>query len=349
MRVAIIGLGGMGRGHAEALVKCPAATEVVGCDRDERLAKAAADQLGIRTFTDLDRLLAEATPRAAVVATPPAAHAANIRACFDRGIAVLTEKPICTDPREAAELVARAAAADLAFQCGFQIRYCGFLRAIRELIDAGELGRVSHVGLVQYSGPIPKPGYFSRERTGGLFYEKLCHQVDLFRHLLGEPERCMAISAPRVIAHYGVDDNATSVFAFPAGALGTIRFDIRRAAQLDGTAVPPRAFEGHAAGHFNELTVTGDRGSATYDPWSDTVDVIRFNHRPDLLSERVRRIDLAREYPGSNYDMRPQDGDFLERVAKGQPPRYPASDALTSMAWVEKAEESLRRGGAWIS
>ncbi len=347
MRVAVIGLGPMGRGHLDAVLRSGVASEVVGCDRDPALARAAADATGIRVFTDLDELLTATTPRAAIIVTPPAVHAANIGACLARGVAVLTEKPIASDLASSAELVARADAAGIPFQCGFQIRYSGTMALIRAAIEAGELGTVSHIRLTQLPGPIPKAGYMTRERTGGLFYEKLCHQVDLFRHLLGEPRRCLAIAAPRVISHYGIDDNCTAIFAFAAGALGTIGFDTRRAVQVDGTVVPERVCEGRDAGHFYELTVSGDRGAATFDPWTESLDVVRYNHRPDLLSERVRRVDL-RSLPGM-YDMGPQDGDFLTRVRDGLAPRHPARDALESMRWVERAEESLRRGGEWIA
>ncbi|HYE07422.1 MAG TPA: Gfo/Idh/MocA family oxidoreductase [Planctomycetota bacterium] len=348
MRVAVIGLAGMGRTHIEGIRRSGAATEIIGCDLDARLAGEAAAAYGIRVFTDLEQLLVEARPAAAFVVTPPAAHAANIRACFAHGIAVLTEKPICTHAKEAAELVAIARDRRIPFQCGFQLRYAGWMDAIRAVIAEGAIGRVTQASLTQFSGPIPKPGYFDRDRVGGIFYEKLCHQVDQFRLLFGEPERCMAIAAPRAIGHYGVDDNATAVFAFAGGVLGIVRFETRRSAQVAGETKPERQFEGHDAGHLYEFTVSGERGSATFDYWTDTVEVMRYNHRPDLLTERVRVIDRPREFPGDPYDTAAQDGDFLRRVARGEALRHPAEDALRTMDWVERAEASLRAGGAWI-
>ena len=77
--------------------------------------------------------------------------------------------------REAEELVRLAEKRKVSFQIGFEVRYCGFMRAVLSLIESGGLGRISHVGLTQFSGPKDDARYMTRERTGGIFYEKLCH------------------------------------------------------------------------------------------------------------------------------------------------------------------------------
>jgi predicted dehydrogenase len=217
------------------------------------------------------------------------------------------------------------------------------------VLDAGTLGKVSHIGLTQISGPHPVKGYMSRARTGGIFFEKHCHLVDFFRFLLGEPLCTIAIAAPNLINHYEVHDNLLSVFEFKNDAQGTITYNTRRAAQVDGTVTPERKFEGREAGHYYELVVSGEQGSATYDPWSETLDVVRYNHRDDLLTERVKLIRVREDFGEPSYDQNTQDNDFFEHVAAGKMPRHPASDALKSIRWTEKAEESLRRGGEWVS
>jgi predicted dehydrogenase len=348
MRVAVVGIRGMGQSHVVAAKAWSKTTDVVGCDLDPQVRATVGAALGIETFADVATMIRDAKPEVMFIATPPSSHAVVARAAFAAGIPVLVEKPICADLAEAEELVRLAENLAIPFQCAFQLRYAGYVQAIDGMIATGELGTINHVGLVQMSGPKSEHGYMARTRVGGIFYEKLCHQVDLFRHLLGEPQRVMAAGAPRSIAHYGIEDNVHAVFSFSGGRLGTIRFETRRSIQVDGTARPERSVEGPEAGHFYEVVVTGDRGTAVYDTWRNRLDVVRFNHRPDLLNELVRRIDLTKEFGHDVYDLRPQNHDFCERVAAGKPPRFPASDALRSMAWVERAERSLREDGAWI-
>lgn len=348
MRVAVVGIRGMGKNHLSAAKQCSLVREVAGCDISEEVRTKVGAEFQIPTFGSVDAVLRDFKPQVLVVATPPNRHGEVVRAAFERGVAVLTEKPIAESLKESQELVALGERKGVPFQCGFQLRYCGMMLKVKSLIDAGELGTLGRVSLTQFSGSQTKLGYMTRERTGGIFYEKLCHQVDLFRYLLGEPERVMASAAPAALKHYGIDDNVLAVFAFPGGKQGVITFDTRRAAQVDAVEKPGRDFEGREAGHFYELTFTGDRGTAVYDAWTSSVDLMRFNHREDLKTEWVRRIDLRKEGCDNAYDLSGQDGDFFRCVAEGKPPRFPASDALKSMQWVERAEESLRRKGAWV-
>ena len=348
MKVAVIGIRGMGKTHLQALKKCKLVRDVAGCDLDATVRAAVGRELAVRTFADVAALLREYRPDAVVIATPPNTHGQVARACLEQGVALLTEKPICSTLQESAELVELAERKNVPFQCGFELRYCGSIRAVQSLLDAGELGRLTCIGLVQISGSHTEPGYMSRARTGGIFYEKLCHQVDLFRFFFGEPRRVMAIAAPQIIQHYEIEDNVLAVFEFAAGALGTIKFDTRRAAQINGLAQPEQTFEGRAAGHFYELTFSGDRGTAVYDAWTETVDLIKQNQRPDRKAELARRINIQEEFGRPSYDVDTQNADFLQNVKAGKPVRYPARDALKTMTWVERAEESLRRHGEWL-
>jgi predicted dehydrogenase len=349
MNVAVVGIRGMGQNHLSAALNCSRVKKVAGCDLDEEVRKSITQKMNIPTYADVNTLFAEFKPDVVVIATPPSRHGEIARACFERRIPVLTEKPICSTLAEAEQVVRIAEERGIPFQCGFQMRYCGVTRALNSVLESKVLGTLNHIGLVQFSGAHHVPGYMTKARTGGIFFEKLCHQVDYFRFFFGEPTRALAVAAPINIKHYDVHDNVMSVFQFPSGAQGTIKFDTRRAAQVDGLSEPKRNFEGRAAGHFYELLITGEQGSAVYDAWTECLDVVQYNHRADLLTEHVRRINVRNEFGEPSYDISAQDHDFFEHVAAGKTPRYPASDALKSMIWTEKAEESLRRGGEWIS
>jgi len=348
MKVAVVGIRGMGQGHLAEIKKMPFIKEVVGVDIVPETREKVGRAHGVRTFSDVATTLREFKPDAVIVATAPSRHREVIEQCLESRIPVLTEKPICSTLEESRAMVDLAEKMKVPFQVGFELRYCGTTRAVKSVLNAGTLGHLVQIGLVQISGPSTKPGYMSRSRTGGIFYEKLCHQVDLFRYYFGEPERIMAIAAPHAIKHYEIEENVMSVMEFKDGQLGTIAFQTRRAAQVNGLEKPPRSFDGREAGHFYEMTYVGDKGSATYDAWTERVDVVRFNHREDLCSELVRRIDVKKEFGEPSYDVFTQDEDFLKRAASGETLQFPAADALKSMLWCEKAEESLRRKGEWI-
>ena len=339
MKVGVIGLGAMGRHHAADLRKMAIVTELLGCDVFEP-ARRKAEAEGFGTVSRLDELLAW-RPDAVFVATPPSAHAEAIEPCLRAGIPTFTEKPLAHNIRDCRRLVALAKRCRVPFQVGFELRYSGIVRGMRDVVKSGVVGKPLNMELVQISGPHPKD-YMTRERIGGIFWEKLCHQVDLFRLWFGEPERVMAIAGPNAIRHYGVPDNVLACMAFPDGRLGKITFFTTRAAQVGGT-------DDHGdRGHFYELCLTCTKGSLTFCAWTELLSVVRFNHRPDCKSELVERIPVRKRYGEPSYSIAPQDEDFLTRVKAGRKPQFPAADALKSMEWVNRAERSLLAGGKWI-
>ncbi len=104
-----------------------------------------------------------------------------------------------------------------------------------------------------------------------------------------------------------------------------------------------------ALGHFSEFTFVGDAGSASFDSLTGQLDVVAYNRRADLQSERGCTLDVRASFGEPAYDLVAQNGDFLSRVASGAGLRFPASDTLRSMIWPGIAEASLRQSGARLT
>ena len=124
MKVAVIGIQGMGQTHLSGIIKGAVAKEVAGCDINEDVCRNVGKAHKIPTFVGVPKLLNDFKPNAVVIATPPSRHGEVARACFERGVAVLTEKPIASTLQESEALVKIAAERKIPFQCGFQLRYC---------------------------------------------------------------------------------------------------------------------------------------------------------------------------------------------------------------------------------
>ncbi|HUV39696.1 MAG TPA: Gfo/Idh/MocA family oxidoreductase [Planctomycetota bacterium] len=343
MKVGVIGLGGMGLSHAREVRRIAFVREVIGCDlSSERRAGAESD--GFRTVADVDTLVGE-KPDAVIVATQPTTHAAVIRACLEAGVPVLTEKPLSTDVAEGRELVALAAAKCLHFQVGFELPYNGSIVGMRDIVDRGLIGKPRTMNLVQISGSRLRG--ITRVDNAGTFYEKLCHEIDLYRYFFGEPERVLAVSGPRVLDHYDCADNVLACLQFPGGEVGNITFITTRATHIGGG--PDGAKTDHEVrGHYYEIILSGTKGSVSYDAWTGTLELVRYNHRDDHKSELVESINVLERYGKPEYNIPDQDRDFLTCVHEKKPLRFPASNAQISMEWVERAERSLALGGDWV-
>lgn len=340
MRVGIIGLGGMGIQHAKIAREFKETTEILGCDLLPK-ARTRAKEAGIPSVSEISALLAW-KPDAVMVATHATGHAAVIEPCLRAGIPVFTEKPLATTIADCRRLVALAAKRKVQLQVGFELHFCGMTRAMKDIVGSGLVGKPLNLSLVQISGPHG-PNLWQSKRVGGIFWEKLCHQVDYYRFWLGEPKRIMAIAGAKALQYTDLPDSVTSCMEFPGGRMGTITFMTTRAAQLGGSG------DHEDRGHYYELCMTCTKGSLTFCAWTETLSVVRFNHRKDCHNELVDRFVVRDRYGETSYDLRTEDMDFLQCVHAGKKLNFTAEDALQSMEWVAKGEQSLAQKGKWIS
>ena len=99
--IGLIGCGDIGPAHTKALAKCSGARLVACMDVVESSAKNLAEAHGVAYTTELAALLARPDVDAVTVATPAFTHADIVQQAAEAGKAVLCEKPLATNLREA--------------------------------------------------------------------------------------------------------------------------------------------------------------------------------------------------------------------------------------------------------
>jgi predicted dehydrogenase len=123
LKLAVIGAGHMGRYHAEKFARLPGVELAALVDRDPARAQ-------ISDFRKvLDRV------QAAVIAVPTDRHHEVARACLERGVHVLVEKPIASTLEQADDLVALAKENRVVLQVGHVERYNKAFRALAQRMD----------------------------------------------------------------------------------------------------------------------------------------------------------------------------------------------------------------------
>jgi predicted dehydrogenase len=132
LRVAVVGVGRLGRLHAEKYAGLERALLVGIVDRDPARAREVAGALGVRTFPD-HRALAGAVDCASV-AVPTRHHAAVTADLLHAGVDVLVEKPLASTVAEGRELVRAAEARGRILQVGHLERFNPALRAAAAVI-----------------------------------------------------------------------------------------------------------------------------------------------------------------------------------------------------------------------
>jgi predicted dehydrogenase len=167
----------IGRGFGERVVARVFA-ETEGCEvvdvvsaRDDDAVRAAIDRDGVDLVS---------------VHSPPYLHAPHVRRALAAGKAVLCDKPFALDADEAADLESEADAAGVVALCNFEFRYAPARGVLRDMIGAGELGRIEHVQLTRLSAgsrvPLRPWGWlFDRELGGGWVGAWGSHAIDGLR------------------------------------------------------------------------------------------------------------------------------------------------------------------------
>jgi predicted dehydrogenase len=123
LKLAVIGAGHMGRFHAEKFSRLPGVELAAVVDRDAARA----------TVSDYRTVIGKID--AAVVAVPTDLHHEVARACLERGVHVLVEKPLAATLAEADDLVDLAAKKNLVLQVGHVQRYSSAFRALAARVD----------------------------------------------------------------------------------------------------------------------------------------------------------------------------------------------------------------------
>jgi len=128
LRTAVIGVGYMGRFHAQKLASCRGAKLVAVADTNAARAHDVAREVGCAPQADYRRLLDSID--AAVVAVPTELHYAVVRECLEAKVHVLVEKPLARSVEEADQLLALARRKRLVLQVGHLERFNPAFRAL---------------------------------------------------------------------------------------------------------------------------------------------------------------------------------------------------------------------------
>jgi predicted dehydrogenase len=167
--------------------------EFVGlCDINRKRVEVAKQMMGVNcpTFTDFDVMCDKARPDLLMVTTVDAFHSDYIVKALDRGIDVLTEKPMVINETQCQAVLAAEKRNNRKITVTFNYRYAPKHRTVKEILMSGEIGRVISTDFSWYLDVYHGADYFRRwhgfkNRSGSLLVHKATHHFDLMNWWLG--------------------------------------------------------------------------------------------------------------------------------------------------------------------
>ena len=159
VRVGVIGTGWYGKNDVFRLIQVAPVEVVSICDVDKNMLSEAATLISQRqqsgkkprTYTDHRTMLAERDLDLVIIGSPDHWHALQAIDTLDAGAHLYLQKPISVDVMEGEAILAKARQSDRVVQIGTQRRSTPHLmEAKKNIVDAGLLGKVSHVEMCCY-------------------------------------------------------------------------------------------------------------------------------------------------------------------------------------------------------
>jgi myo-inositol 2-dehydrogenase/D-chiro-inositol 1-dehydrogenase len=226
VRIAVLGLGMMGSFHLDALnARIRGARVVVVNDVVAEKAQTLAARMDARVVDDPIAAINDPEVDAVLIASPGAAHQAQVNACLDAGKPVLCEKPLTTDVASAYAIVQKEAQrGSPLIQVGFMRRFDPEYVALKDLITSGGLGNPLIVHCAHRNPAVPD--FFDSEY---MVRDSVVHEVDVVRFLLDEEIRSVQIlkGLATSTAPEGTHDPMIVVFQTESGRLVTDEIYVR--------------------------------------------------------------------------------------------------------------------------
>jgi predicted dehydrogenase len=225
VRFGLIGYGGIGRLRKLALDRSREASLTAVYDVDP--ARLADLDAGVECFAAVRELVTSGTCDAVIVSTPPHTHEELTLEALEAGRHVLVEKPMAPTPEACRRMVEAARRAGCVMTVGFNHRYFPAVRMVREAVQSGAIGRLSHVR--GYAGHVGLAEFSARwmyDRDvigGGTLWDNGIHMIDLVRHLLGEVRSVSGATGTRIWQIEGTEDNGFALLHGRDGITGTLQ------------------------------------------------------------------------------------------------------------------------------
>lgn len=209
--ICLFGAGLIGSVHAANLARNPRVRFRYIVDPRPEAAQRIASQTGAE-IVDTDTALNDPSIKAVMIASATKTHADLSMAAAERGKAIFCEKPIDMDIGRTDTCLAAVEKAGVIFQIGFNRRFDPSFRALKQRLDAGEIGSVEQV-IITSRDPEPETEE-ALAGGGGVFREMTIHDFDMARNLLGEePVEMFATGSSLVLPYYAkLGDYDTAMF-----------------------------------------------------------------------------------------------------------------------------------------
>ncbi len=204
LRVAVVGVGHMGRHHARIYGELEGCELVAIVDADKARAEEMASKHGGQPFGSIDEMTCEVD--AATVAVPTVRHNSVAIPLMERGVHVLVEKPLAQDTQSADELLQASRKHERLLQVGHSERFNPVVRAMLEMDVQPQFIETQRVSPFTF-----------RSADIGVVFDMMIHDIDIVLHLVKQREYKIDAVGVSVLGEH--EDVANARVQFDSGCV----------------------------------------------------------------------------------------------------------------------------------
>jgi predicted dehydrogenase len=325
VRLGIIGLGNIGQHHAAYL----GAGKISGAEL-VAVSDAVPGKLEkykpLKLFIEGEELIRSGLVDAVIVATPHYQHTTLGIAALKQGLHVMVEKPISAHKADAERLITtHQQHPQLVFAGMFQLRAEPRYLKIRNLIQAGELGKIVRMSWIMTDWFRTEAYYASggwratwKGEGGGVLLNQCLHNLDAMQWLLGMPARVRGFCQLGRFHDIEVEDNVSAYLEYPNGATGVF---------VSSTGEAPGTNRFEIIGTRGKLVLAQDKLSFI----RNETDMLEFSKsaKVGFAKPEVWKVAIPFENASNAHAILTQN--FVNAILQGEPLIAPGAEGIHSV------------------
>jgi predicted dehydrogenase len=308
VRVAVIGVGALGKHHARILAELPGAELAGVVDINEARAREIAGLVNVPWSTNASEMVGRVD--AVTIAVPTESHSSVALPFLQRGTAVLVEKPLARDVREARQMIAAAGVSGAVFGVGHTERYNPAVAAVRPLLDHPRFIEVHRLGT-----------FPDRSLDIDVVFDLMIHDLDVVLSIV--PSDVVALEAVGVAVLTPKPDIANARLKFASGCIANIT-----ASRISKDRVRKiRIFQ-------RDAYLSVDYAAQEVERWR----LVRTNGGMPTIDGG--KLSVAREEP-----LKRELADFVAAVRDKRSPSVTGADGLRALELAQRITDAMTQQG----
>ena len=310
MKIAVIGLAGVGRAHINRWKAIEDAELSAVCDIVPEIAQEAGRKNNLSAYTSAEEMMDSEELDAVSFCTPPKTHYPLTKLAAERGIHVLCEKPMASSVEDCRKMIDVCEKNNVTLMIGHKKRFVPPLVRLKELTE-GEFGQINYmIHRYPHPGMSNKDWFWAEDDGGGPILENAVHAADILGYLMGDVERV-----------YAEGDTFFAKERKPQidCAVYTLRFSSGAIATVGAGMVSMGSFS------FEDFYAANENGVAEVSGPFDNANLLKYAFRKspkDLKEKRYEDVDAFRS----------EMEHFLSCIRTGDVPRANGEAGMKAVA-----------------